>query len=214
MTRLGAVILAVWMVACGGSSPPAEKPGRASQPVAEQVVPEATETPKEPEPVVEGPEEEHWAPREPDEDDGVEGGVAGGVLGGVPGGVAGWPPPPPPPPPPRSTPHGAQIAPLAAVEGQRIAGRKDLAPDDKVKLAMRNAGKDRLVVPIKMCLDATGTPTTASLLKSSGYPSYDALLTSTITKTWRYRPFMINGHATPVCTAVTFIYRQDNSDDE
>jgi hypothetical protein len=25
---------------------------------------------------------------------------------------------------------------------------------------------------------------------------------------WKYRPFMVNGKAVPVCTAVTFIYTQ------
>jgi hypothetical protein len=29
-------------------------------------------------------------------------------------------------------------------------------------------------------------------------------------RTWRYRPFMVNGRRVPVCTSVTFIYRQSS----
>jgi hypothetical protein len=45
-------------------------------------------------------------------------------------------------------------------------------------------------------------------LKTTGFPSYDNKIVSTIRGEWRYRPFMVNGKATPVCTAVTFIYSQ------
>ena len=46
------------------------------------------------------------------------------------------------------------------------------------------------------------------MLKSTGFPGYDQTITSTIKGTWRYRPFMVNGRAAAVCTAVTFIYSQ------
>jgi hypothetical protein len=45
-------------------------------------------------------------------------------------------------------------------------------------------------------------------LKSTGFPAYDAKIMSTIRGEWRYQPFLLNGKATEVCTAVTFIYSQ------
>ena len=46
------------------------------------------------------------------------------------------------------------------------------------------------------------------MLKSTGFSAYDQTIQSTIRGTWRYRPFLVNGKAAPVCTAVTFIYSQ------
>ena len=133
------------------------------------------------------------------EEGGEEGGVYGGVVGGVIGGV-GAPPPPPPPPP-----VAMNVAPTM-LEGSRIAGDKDIRPDDATKAAMVKAGKDNVVTSLKLCLDQLGAITAVSLLKSSGFPSYDAKLMVTIRATWRYRPYFVNGQAHPVCTAVTFIY--------
>lgn len=213
MTRLGAVFLAVWMVACGGSQPAAEEPVAAAPPMSEPppAPPKAVE-PREEAPIAEGPQEEQWAPDEYDEEYGVEGGIEGGVVGGVVGGTLGGsfggPPPPPPPPPPNQP----QIVPQIALEQQRIAGDKHILPPDEVRLAMKRANQSRLVTTMKMCLDANGSVESVLSLKSSGYPSYDTLLATTIKRTWKYRPFTINGKAVPVCTSVTFIYNQRNPD--
>jgi len=45
-------------------------------------------------------------------------------------------------------------------------------------------------------------------LKSTGFPGYDTTIKHTIETTWRYAPYLVNGKAIPVCTAVTFIYSQ------
>ena len=144
------------------------------------------------------------------DDEGVEGGVVGGVEGGVAGewvpGV-GWADaqlPPPPPPPPSAPP---QNVPPTLLEGNRIAGNKVIVPDDKTKEAIAASQKDKIIGSFKMCVDPTGVVTTVSQLKSTGFPAYDSKIKSEM-MTWAYRPYMVNGKAVPVCTAVTFIYSQ------
>ncbi len=136
------------------------------------------------------------------EEGGVEGGVAGGVVGGVVGGIVSEAPPPPPPPP--APPQN--IAPTA-LEASRVAGDKNILPDDVTKTEIQRSGKTQLMVPVKVCIDRAGAISSVKVLKSSGFPAYDAKLTREINK-WRYRPFSVNGTPTPVCSAIQFIYRQ------
>ncbi|GAB4567050.1 MAG: hypothetical protein Tsb0020_19300 [Haliangiales bacterium] len=140
---------------------------------------------------------------------GVEGGVAGGMIGGVVGGVLeGVPggtidePPPPPPPPPKP-----QVVPQVAVEGKRIAGEKQIQPDDTTKIQMQRDAKNRIVAVYKMCLNKGGAVTKINMVKSSGYPDYDRKIRSKMQE-WRYQPYMVNGQAIPVCSSITFIYSQ------
>jgi protein TonB len=135
---------------------------------------------------------------------GVEGGVEGGVVGGDLNGVVAAPPPPPPPPPPAPPPN---VTPNA-VEALRVAGEKYITPDDVTKTEINRSGKDRLIGSYKLCLTAEGNISSVNQLKSTGFPAYDQKIQTTIRGEWRYRPFMVNGKATPVCTAVTFIYSQ------
>lgn len=139
------------------------------------------------------------------EEGGVEGGVAGGVVGGDINGVLGAPPPPPPPPPPPAPPQN--VAPTA-LEQQRTSGEKNIAPDDLTKTEIQRSGKSKLVGSFKLCIDGAGNVKSVNMLKSTGFPSYDNRIMSEIRSSWRYRPFMVNGTAAPVCTAVTFIYSQ------
>jgi periplasmic protein TonB len=138
---------------------------------------------------------------------GVAGGVVGGVIGGVEGGVLGGIGDAPPPPPP--APQEPQIVPQAAIEQQRIAGEAQIAPTDDVKLQIRRDGRNRVVPVVRMCLTASGGISSLNLIKSSGYPAYDRRILSKM-REWRYRPFMVNEKAVPVCTSVTFIYTQTN----
>lgn len=143
------------------------------------------------------------------EDDagGVEGGVVGGVAGGgewTPG--VGWSPsssPPPPPPPPPPAPP--QNVPPTLLEAQRIAGTKIITPDAKTAADIVKSGKAKIVGSFKLCLDTTGAVTKVTLLKSTGFPAYDQKLQREM-RAWAYRPYLVNGKAVPVCTAVTFIY--------
>jgi len=139
------------------------------------------------------------------EEGGEEGGVVGGVVGGDINGVMGAPPPPPPPPPPPAPP---QNVPPTMLEGSRIAGEKQIFPDDVTKTEIKRSGKTRIIASFKLCLSQGGAVNSVKMLKSSGFPAYDRKIQQKMRGEWRYRPYLVNGKAVPVCTAVTFIYSQ------
>jgi len=91
------------------------------------------------------------------------------------------------------------------LETLRVAGSKLIPATASQRKAMVAAGKTRVITSFKVCVDVRGKVSSIKLLKSSGFPDYDALLTSGIRR-WGYRPYRFNGAPTPVCTAVTFIY--------
>jgi hypothetical protein len=93
------------------------------------------------------------------------------------------------------------------VETYRIAGTKLIVPDDKTKVQITMGQKDRYIGSFKLCIDTSGNVSRVNLLKSTGLVDYDAKLQREMWK-WRYKPYEVDGKATPVCTAVTFIYQQ------
>jgi len=97
--------------------------------------------------------------------------------------------------------------PPTLLEGQRISGDKNIVPDDVTKTEIQRSGKEKLVGSYKLCLNADGEIATINQLKSTGFSAYDSKIQREM-RTWRYRPYMVNGKAVPVCTAVTFIYSQ------
>lgn len=133
---------------------------------------------------------------------GVEGGVAGGVVGGVLGGVEGGVLGGVGEQPKKEEP---KIVPQVALEAQRVSGEKDIQPPNDVATTISRSGKG-VVGVVKMCLSSGGSVQKLNVLKSTGYPAYDAKIKSKMNE-WKYRPFMVNGKAVPVCTSVTFIYR-------
>ena len=132
---------------------------------------------------------------------GVEGGVEGGVAEGVLDSPAVAPPPPPPPAPPANVPP-------TVLEQARIAGEKNIVPDDVTKTEIARSGKDKLVGTYKLCLTNGGEIKSVVQMKSTGFPAYDSKIQNTIRGEWRYRAVMVNGKPVEACTAVTFIYSQ------
>jgi hypothetical protein len=98
--------------------------------------------------------------------------------------------------------------PPTLLEGSRIAGEKMITPDDVTKTEISRSGKDRLVGSFKLCLSTAGAVSQVTQLKSTGFPAYDSKILNKMRTEWRYKPYMVNGKAVPVCTAVTFIYSQ------
>jgi len=121
------------------------------------------------------------------------------------------PPPVPPdagvaPAPPSAV--APQIVPPNALDANRISGEKSITPDETTMDAIGRAGTDKLISSYKVCVTAEGTISTVSQLRSTGFPAYDAKIQNTIRRDWRFRPFIMNGKPTPVCTALRFIYSQ------
>jgi hypothetical protein len=118
------------------------------------------------------------------------------------------PPPPPPPPSTWTPPPSPPInIPPTLLEGQRLAGNKNIVPDDPTKTAIAQSGKDKLVGSFKLCITDAGDIASITMLKSTGFAAYDNRI-QTEMKLWRYSPYVVNGKQVPVCTAVTFIYSQ------
>ena len=140
--------------------------------------------PKDPEEI------EEVADSEIADDDGVDEGVEGGVVGGVVGGVIGG---------------QGKIVPQVILEQHRIQGKQPRLPQS-VKVLMIKQNRSKVITVVKMCLTAGGTVQTLSMIKSSGYAKYDAVV-ETAMRQWKYRPFRVNGRAVPVCTSVTFVNR-------
>lgn len=113
-----------------------------------------------------------------------------------------------PAPPSRSKKQPIVFAPNAkTVDAKRIAGNKLILPDDGVKRAMAKRHDGSIVGAFRLCLDESGHVESVLPIRSTGYASYDRELMAGIWK-WVYSPFLVDGVATPVCTAVTFHYSQ------
>lgn len=95
----------------------------------------------------------------------------------------------------------------STLEEKRIAGEAHIWPDAATKQGMRLYDQKQVIAVFKLCVGTDGRVFSLNILKSSGYPEYDRKLRDNMRK-WRYRPFVINGNATPVCTSQTFIYRR------
>jgi len=124
------------------------------------------------------------------------------------------PPPPavastlPVPPPSLAPPTPPQTVAPTVLDANRIGGDKNIAPDENTQSEIHRSGVDSIAGSFKICLTAEGAINTVSLLKTTGFAVYDSKIQETIRRTWRYRPFMVNGKPTQVCTAVRFVYQQ------
>jgi periplasmic protein TonB len=147
---------------------------------------------------------------EPDkeEDHGVEGGVEGGVPGGVVGGVLGGErdskPPPPPPPKPVEPPKPKVVAPTV-LESQKLSGAIPPLPPNVKEQAFNTLGNQpgMLTAMFKVCIGGDGAISSINMIKPSGSAALDDFIRANL-KTWRYRPYMIDGKPTPICGTKVF----------
>jgi TonB family protein len=98
-----------------------------------------------------------------------------------------------------------QNVPPTALGSYRIAGTTKIVPNAATQRGIAASGKNRIVSSVKYCIDEAGAISSTKFLKSSGFPDYDATILAGI-EAWRFKPYVIDGDAAPVCTAVTFIY--------
>jgi hypothetical protein len=108
---------------------------------------------------------------------------------------------PPVPPPVAHTLPPVNVSP-SMLEDSRLAGAKSIMPDDATMAAMAASGKQRFVGSYKICVNTEGNVFSIDILKTTGYPAYDAKIAIEISQ-WRYKP-----QRSDVCTAVSFIYSQ------
>jgi hypothetical protein len=107
-----------------------------------------------------------------------------------------------------ASPAAPQIVTPSALDANRIAGEKEIIPDENTQSEIGRAGVEKIAGSFKLCIAADGNISTVTQLKSTGFPAYDSKIQNTIRGKWRYRPFILDGKPTAVCTAVRFIYSQ------
>lgn len=88
----------------------------------------------------------------------------------------------------------------------RISGTTQIRPDDVTQSQMMRDGNSRSVGTVKLCIATDGSVSSAKMLASTRYASYDATLLSAVYG-WRYQPYSVGGVTVPACSTVTFVYR-------
>jgi len=115
-------------------------------------------------------------------------------------------PPPAAPPTPAVAPAKPKLVPAVELEKYRIAGdRRPSLPAGAIRIAMRDR-VERFNVGVSLCLSDKGEPTTVKLIKPSVYDDANEKILADVRK-WRFKPYLINGQAAPVCTGLLFIYQ-------
>jgi TonB family protein len=110
---------------------------------------------------------------------------------------------PAPAAPPADRPDGK----VTVTPPVRISGDPNVVPPDSVKQAMVSARQSLLTGAFKVCVDLDGSVTAVTALSPSGHPDFDRLVIERA-KTWQYRPGLLDGEPTRVCTGVTLVYYQ------
>jgi periplasmic protein TonB len=89
---------------------------------------------------------------------------------------------------------------------ERVSGETGIAPDSETAQQIARAGNEARGA-VRLCINTSGSVESATVARSTHFEAYDAKLERE-TRQWRYRPFLVDGVPTPVCTLITFIYRQ------
>jgi len=106
-----------------------------------------------------------------------------------------------PPPPPTVMTLVPQV-----FEALRQSGDPAPQPDAATKDQIAQAGKTRAIAAFKVCIDASGKESSVTMLKGSGFSTWDDQVTATF-KAWTFKPYVDRSlGAMPACTAETVIY--------
>jgi TonB family protein len=103
-------------------------------------------------------------------------------------------------------PEQTPIVPPNVGKGLRISGNEQIHPPEMVRVDMLHQGKSQLSATFQVCVGRDGHVDALRTLKSSGFADYDAKLLSEM-RQWRYRPYLVNGKPSPMCTVSVFQYR-------
>jgi len=103
--------------------------------------------------------------------------------------------------PERAAPADVKVVPMVILELWRIGDERDMHLPTDILAAVR--GKGRLIVLIKLCVAADGIPSAVVIGRSSGRDDVDRFAVAR-TREWRFRPFLVEGRAMPVCSVKLF----------
>ena len=118
----------------------------------------------------------------------------------------GAPPPPPPPPPPPAPPQNVAAD---AARGLAHRGREEDRPRRRDEDRDPALGQGQASSAASSCASpSTATITSIDAAEEHRLPAVRQQDPARDAREWKYKPYMVNGKAVPVCTAVTFIYSQ------
>jgi serine/threonine-protein kinase len=110
-----------------------------------------------------------------------------------------------PAPQPASTEAPRLIAP-GVLKSLRVSGGDQIDAPDLVQAQMVRDEHKKTSATVKVCVGTGGEVSSASMLKSSGYPAFDERILNGV-RAFRYKSYTVEGRAVPVCSAVMFIYK-------
>jgi len=91
--------------------------------------------------------------------------------------------------------------------GNLVRGKFEIAPSDDEKLELAKAGQERIIGSFFFCLDAAGKVTDVKLLRTTGVPSYDQRIETTM-RGWEFGPYVDDGKPISPCSVLTLSYSQ------
>ena len=96
--------------------------------------------------------------------------------------------------------------PPSDIEALHVAGDRRILPDDTTRDAIDRAGRAQVSGTYKLCVGVgvVGAVTRVTQLTSTGFPAYDTRIQASMLR-WRYRPFLVDGAPTAVCSAIRFV---------
>jgi protein TonB len=172
------------------------KPKTIVEPTKTDIV-QPKETPKKQEPPQEKPEPKV-------DDHGEKNGVKGGVIGGTPGGTIGGTPGGKIGGTPGGTGTGAPTAPKFLPPNIGLA-QKISGDDPPFPPSLRRPGSVYHVL-VKVCVSTSGTVDKVTIMKSTE-AQLDGGVIDTLTRNWRFRPYMANATPIPFCTIKDFEFK-------
>ena len=99
--------------------------------------------------------------------------------------------------------NGHQNVAPSRLEELRIAGDKTITPPDEIKALAPGSIKSSF----KFCVAETGEVSDVKVLQPSPYRTYDEDVIRKMQR-WKFRPYLEDGKAIAVCSAIAFIYSQ------
>jgi hypothetical protein len=93
----------------------------------------------------------------------------------------------------------------SVLEANRLSGTRDIVPEAATRLEISRSGVARAEGTYKLCLDTQGVVFSVSLLKSTGFPDYDAKIAAEM-KHWTYKPYVLDGRIAAICASISVGY--------
>jgi len=114
-------------------------------------------------------------------------------------------------PPTAPAPAQPLVITASLLDANRIAGDRDIRPDNATRVQIRRSGANAVVGIYQICITPDGSILKVAALKSTGFTDYDAKIQDVIRTSWRYRPYVVNGKPAAVCSAAKVSFAGDGS---